>query len=69
MDFLAQAIGTPAIKQAIFAGVPATARAVIGGAALLQLAPAIFAQVVISLAYTFTAVNTYCRPQKMIHAL
>jgi len=66
MYFFALAIGTGAFEQGVSAGVSAAARAIIGGGTGQELAPAIFAQVIVGFADALAAVDADCRPEQLV---
>jgi hypothetical protein len=69
VKFLALAIGAGASQHSKFTGVPSAARAVISASAGKKLVPTFFAQVFISFADAFAAIDANCRPKKMVYAL
>ena len=66
MKFFTLTIWTCALKYSEFTGVPAATPAIITSRARQKLGPALLAQVFIGFADTFTAINTYCWPKKLV---
>jgi len=69
MNFFSLAVGTGASNQGVSAGVPPTARAVIGTCAGQKLTPATLTQTLIALTNASLAVDTDRRPKKLIQTL
>jgi hypothetical protein len=68
MELFSLAIGTGTIQQRKLTYILSTTPAVIGPCAGYKLGPAIIAQVIISLADTFSAIYAHCGPKKLIYA-
>jgi len=66
MKFIALAIGTGAFHESKFTDISTAATAVIGTRTGQNLGPALLAQIFIAFADTFAAINTYCRPKKLV---
>jgi len=66
VKFFALAIGACPFQQSKLTGVPSAAWAVIGARTAQKLVPAFFAQIIITLANAFAAIDTNCRPKKLV---
>ena len=66
VKFFTLAIGAGTFQKCKFTGIPAAATAVISAHAGQKLGPAILAQVIISFTDVFAAIDTYCRPKKLV---
>ncbi len=66
MKFFTLAVRAGALQNSKFTGIATAAPAVIGPRAGKKLGPAVSAEVIISFADVFAAVNTNRRPKKMV---
>jgi hypothetical protein len=69
MKFLALAIRAGAIYKSVPAGVFAAARTIFIARAGMKLFPAVLAQIFVSVANAFAAVDADRRPKKLIYTL